>query len=535
MTVDPPLPAAAPASKPSVGFASTNTVIDPGSDNDKTQSVRKQLAPVFSKTCKRKTTLFLRIRLPVDKKPRDPTNAARLKLKELGELMIEQDPSTLIYRYKQSSEDEIDACTQLSQLPTTITGLQAFMNGFRPSTEGGDIWGSLRIGIDTPAADFLDNVAQEAFMRKFWVRAAPLQVADSDNAGWLYLSTEHLDPITTADSINTFIARYCARKGRTPFTVACERRMIWDDKAGANSKLSVKERNAKKAMHIVCEKGRQQDTAAFVRGWLKSKVGRAFTNLPMKFIPNFSKGQGVAYNSKFSHAVQKHMKLTAFGTRHSLTYEFSDLDTRCDMLEGSPSLRELILSMRTRLKPAPANESTPPTPTPVFLSIDPNTRHSERGSFVATYTVDNAEEAEEKLRNLLSYLSHEYGDSASYWFSATAIERADNMAWDDEQQRPITTEELDLDALLDDDLDWIANVEEAQKTFQPTVEVTLERPSILRKVSNNPMAGEADSVKTFNVTQLPAGNDGENSDSRDAESGDSAVAGDPEGSSADAA
>jgi hypothetical protein len=67
------------------------------------------------------------------------------------------------------------------------------------------------------------------------------------------------------------------------------------------------------------------------------------------------------------------------------------------------------------------------------------------------------------------------------------------------------------------------------------VEVTLERPSILRKVSNNPMAGEADSVKTFNVTQLPAGHDGENSDSRDAESGDSAVAEDPEGSSAEAA
>jgi hypothetical protein len=109
------------------------------------------------------------------------------------------------------------------------------------------------------------------------------------------------------------------------------------------------------------------------------------------------------------------------------------------------------------------------------------------------------------------------------------------MAWDDEQQCPITTEELDLDALLEDDLDWIANVEEAQKTFQPTVEVTLECPSILRKVSNNPMAGEADSVKTFNVTQLPAGHDRENSASRDAESGDSAVAGDPEGSSADAA
>ena len=146
--------------------------------------------------------------------------------------------------------------------------------------------------------------------------------------------------------------------------------MIWDDKAQITAKLSVKEKNAKKAMHILCEKGRQQDTAAFVCGWLKSKMGRAFTNLPMKFIPNFSKGQGPVYNSKFSHAVQKHMKLTAFGTRTSSTYDFDDLDARCDMIAGNPSLRELILSMRTRPRPAPADGSTAPPPSPVFLSIN---------------------------------------------------------------------------------------------------------------------------------------------------------------------
>ena len=176
--------------------------------------MRKQLAPAFFTTSKRKTTLFLGIRLPDDKKPGDPTGAARLKLKELGELMIEQDPSTLIYRYKKTFDDKNDACTQLS---TTITGLQAFMHVFRPSPDGGDIWGSLLVGINTPAAEFLDNVAQEAFMRKFWVRLAPLQAADSENAGWLYLSTETLDPISTAESINSFISTYCARKGRTPF------------------------------------------------------------------------------------------------------------------------------------------------------------------------------------------------------------------------------------------------------------------------------------------------------------------------------
>jgi hypothetical protein len=66
-----------------------------------------------------------------------------------------------------------------------------------------------------------------------------------------------------------------------------------------------------------------------------------------------------------------------------------------------------------------------------------------------TYTIDNAEEAEEKLKNLLSYLVNEHGELATYWFSSTAIERADSMTWDEVNKRPITVDELDLDELLD--------------------------------------------------------------------------------------
>jgi hypothetical protein len=50
----------------------------------------------------------------------------------------------------------------------------------------------------------------------------------------------------------------------------------------------------------------------------------------------------------------------------------------------------------------------------LFLSIDPATRHTDRGSFVVTYTIDNVLDAEEKLKNLLSYLVHEHGESATY-------------------------------------------------------------------------------------------------------------------------
>jgi hypothetical protein len=140
--------------------------------------------------------------------------------------MLNQDPTTIIYKYKQTHKDERDACTKLSQLPTTITGIQSYMNGFRPSSEGGDVWGNLRIGIDSNPVEFMDNLAQEANMRKFWVRKAPLQVAHTEYAGWLYLSTESMHPEETADNANLFIQKYCAKYKRTPFTIACERRTI---------------------------------------------------------------------------------------------------------------------------------------------------------------------------------------------------------------------------------------------------------------------------------------------------------------------
>jgi hypothetical protein len=186
----------ATASPHSVGFAPVNTVVDTG---DSLDTVCKQLAPVLTTTSKCKTTLFLKVHLPIDKKPKDPTSAACLKLKELGKLLIVQDPTAIFYKYKQTSKDEKDACTKLSLLPTSITGIQSFMNGFRPNSEGGDLWGNIRIGINVPEGDFLDNVSQEAYMWQFWVRKSPLQVADSDYAGWMYLSPEAMDPKGTSN------------------------------------------------------------------------------------------------------------------------------------------------------------------------------------------------------------------------------------------------------------------------------------------------------------------------------------------------
>jgi hypothetical protein len=232
------------------------------------------------------------------------------------------------------------------------------------------------------------------------------------------------------------------------------------------------------------------------------------------------------------------MQLTAFGTRSTLSSDFENLDAPNNMLKLNPTLRKLMLRMKTRSSPIPASGATTPnTSSPLFLSIDAATRHADKGSFVITYTVGNAEEAEEKIKNLLSYLIHEHGDSATYWFTPTAIDRADSMKWDEVNDRPITADELGLDELLDEDLDWVANMEEADRTFKPAqVEVVLQRPSLLHKVSNNPFLGEADSVQTFHqgVNHLPPIEDGDDSANRDAVMVDNSGAGGPGGSLAGA-
>jgi hypothetical protein len=55
-------------------------------------------------------------------------------------------------------------------------------------------------------------------------------------------------------------------------------------------------------------------------------------NIPMKFVPNFSRGNGKVFNKKFSQADQKHMQLTTFGTQHTTYSDFNNIDSCCQLL-----------------------------------------------------------------------------------------------------------------------------------------------------------------------------------------------------------
>jgi hypothetical protein len=158
--------------------------------------------------------------------------------------MVQIDPTTILYKWEQTSPTEKDACVRATHLPTTITGIQSFMNGFRPKPEGGAMWGSLRIGFNSPPDDFFQNLYEEGRMHGFWTKKAPLQTSETECSGFLYLSVESMHPEDFAAHVNNWIAKWAPKYKRTPITIAFEYKPIWDDGA-KSSDLPPKQRKAK--------------------------------------------------------------------------------------------------------------------------------------------------------------------------------------------------------------------------------------------------------------------------------------------------
>jgi hypothetical protein len=526
-----------------VGFSGKQTEIveEVMADGMTFTTVNQRLAPVFVSSNVRTHALFIRMKLPIPDhtaKPNpDATKEARESLKLFMDTMVQIDPTTILYRWQQTNPEEKDACVRSTHLPTTITGLQAFMNGFRPRPEGGAMWGSMRIGFNGDEADFFINLQEEGRMHDFWSKKTPLQTADTECCGFLYLSLESMDPEPFAALTNEWIKQQATQRKKTPITIAYEWRSIWDDGPKVKD-LSQKQRRAKKALHIVCAKGFSDSAQMWIRAFIQSETYSQYCNIPMRFIPQFKRGQGETYNSKHEQSVQKHMKITAFGVKTSTTIDLRNIDSPCDLLPGSPTGRQLILGLKLR----PPSTTTPPTanppnttppasasrssrrsrppgrpkktstgPLPVFLSIDRSQRRGERGTYVVTYTQSNAVEAEEKLRYLLTYLEHEHGDSSvSHWFTQDACDRAEDVLWDKATNRPISKEEIALDDLLNDDIDWIDDLDAQFENAKVTIDIP--RPNRFNKVQSNPLEGDAESIQTFYKTSDLPDDDGDNGD-----------------------
>jgi hypothetical protein len=348
-----------------VGFSSQQTEIIEHTMDDGTTlaSVQQRLAPTFTTSNARTNGIFTRLKLPVPSHTKNPTKEAtkeaRESLKLLIDTMVQINPTAILYKYKQSNLVEKDACARSTHLPTTITGLQSYMNGFHPKPEGGAMWGAVRIGFNSNPDNFFINLYEEGNMHDFWTKKSPLQTVKTEYCVFLYLSVESMHPEDFAIATNQWIQLVAPKLKRAPLIIAFEHRAIWDDGPKSND-LPPKQRRAKKALHVACKKGFGESAQAWTRTFLKSKAFQHCYRVPMRFIPQFKRGHGETYNNKHARAVEKHMKITTFGVCSATTMDLRDIDSPCDLIDGSPTRRQLILGLplhNTNTQPATTKQN----------------------------------------------------------------------------------------------------------------------------------------------------------------------------------
>ena len=57
------------------------------------------------------------------------------------------------------------------------------------------MWGGIRIGINDNPDEFFTNLFHEGKMKDYWTKKCPLQTAETEQCGFLYLSTQRLRPL----------------------------------------------------------------------------------------------------------------------------------------------------------------------------------------------------------------------------------------------------------------------------------------------------------------------------------------------------
>jgi hypothetical protein len=194
------------------------------------------------------------------------------------------------------------------------------------------------------------------------------------------------------------------------------------------------------------------------------------------------------------------MKLMHYGTGHFRTFAFASPDKPCNFMEGD---KAIIRSMTLQIKARDTEQ-------PLFLALNPATKPQEKGGFVVTYCKVFEMEAIEKLANIAALFQNLYSDESSERFTPEACEQADLTKWDAENDLPITLEEQDLEDVMDEEIEWIENLNTVTFGHKIKTEVILERPKRSHKTTRStfhPTSADDDTLGTFFPGQKTATDD----------------------------
>ena len=122
-----------------------------------------------------------------------------------------------------------------------------------------------------------------------------------------------------------------------------------------------------------------------------------------------------------------------------------------------------------------------------------------------SYLKRHESEAVEKLSHLSAFFLHRFGENSLKHFTQEAVNQVEQTLWDKEMDHPISMEEQYLEAIADEDIEWIENLADVKFMTDSPAAVVLERPKIAQVLQPVlPENADADTVKTFFPKQAVA-------------------------------
>jgi hypothetical protein len=187
--------------------------------------------------------------------------------------------------------------------------------------------------------------------------------------------------------------------GTSPVIIGLDFRAIYDGTSQeVRKRMSQDEKWAKRAVYVICKRGKRLHITGIMRTFLKSSLFKALCNIPSKLIPPLPHRYSQIFQAKYQEATLKHMKLTHFGTASLCSFAFTGPDKKCHLLPNKPSIHSLLLAVKAH-----------GTNDPLFLALNPATKSHERGGYVITYQKRYEAEAIEKIENLAAFFKHRFG------------------------------------------------------------------------------------------------------------------------------
>ena len=438
-----------------------NSTEETPKDDDSVDTVKQNNGSNDNSSIAREFYTFLQVRTAVSPSKKG-TVVMRERLIGLFKSLQEADESLIITHYKTDavqSEDKLFSCPAKHALqspdaiPESITAIGKFFHGAKPNSNGGMVWAQIRIAHTEPIENVMIDTEFDLRDQQTYLSRQVIQHYDVSQLGFL----KNMHPEVDLDSISSFfnseMGKHSRAKGiefglrvKTPYDGT---KKVYDKKN--TSAFNFRQRL--QAIHVEVRSEHKDLATTALKALLASAKFKKRYNCDVRLIPLFDRNSSPYTQEKIKRCIVQHGQHCKSLDMHSC-----DCIDHLDQKNGTlkKTLRELILQLTDAH----------------FINIDLNWR---RDSYQILYPKKYETAAREKIAHIGTYLHREYGDAVLESLSAEAQRVIQDTIWDEDNQRPISKLDQELDDILTagDAIEYVdlelLKVSDNQQTGSPAI------------------------------------------------------------------